>query len=208
MIPPAPCNPRRPESRALERRALRGELHRMRGEHGEDGGASHRRGADTTIRGWSSRDAGITTSNCRHARNTGRHASRSGPSVSICDRDSKSVLERRFGEATEQRTPMVVRTEQMIRPRIVVVLPSVGQFPLEARHGLVGPRPMAKQTREAVDRRASQRPILRCLYSDGYRHVSLEHSRERRSIIRRCRRYVRLMDPTPRVWCHGLEENV
>jgi hypothetical protein len=39
----------------------------------------------------------------------------------------KSVLERRLAEAAQQRTPMVVRTEQMIAKRIVVVLPAVSR---------------------------------------------------------------------------------
>jgi hypothetical protein len=37
----------------------------------------------------------------------------------------KSVLERRLAEAAQQRTPVVVRAEQMIGRRIFVVLPSV-----------------------------------------------------------------------------------
>ena len=57
----------------------------------------------------------------------------------------KSVLKRRFAEAAQQRTPVVVRTEGMIGKQIFVVLPPVRQLSLESRHCLVGPCPVAKQ---------------------------------------------------------------
>src|SRR6185503_19954665 len=81
-----------------------------------------------------------------------------------------SVLERRLAEGAQQRTPMVVRTEQMIGARIFVVLPPVSHLALESRHCLVGPCPVSKQARETIDRCLFQRSILWCLYSH---HVSV-----------------------------------
>src|SRR5262245_38600626 len=58
-------------------------------------------------------------------------------------RRQKPVLECRFAEAAQQRTPVVVRTVRMIGDRIFVVVPKAGQLLLESRHGLIGPCPMA-----------------------------------------------------------------
>jgi len=51
----------------------------------------------------------------------------------------KPVLECRFAEAAQQRTPMVVRTERVIGGRIFVAVPPNGQFLFESRLCLVGP---------------------------------------------------------------------
>src|ERR687892_1567667 len=50
----------------------------------------------------------------------------------------------------------------MIGGRIFVVLPSVGQFPLEAHPCLFRPCPVSNQASEPVDRRALQRSIPSC----------------------------------------------
>jgi hypothetical protein len=63
----------------------------------------------------------------------------------------ESVLERRLTETAQERTPMVVRTEQMIGTRIFVVLPSFSELSLESHHGLVRPCPVPNQAREAID---------------------------------------------------------
>ena len=51
----------------------------------------------------------------------------------------KPVLECRFAEAAQQRTPVVVRTERVIGGRIFVAVPPNGQFLFESRLCLVGP---------------------------------------------------------------------
>ncbi len=51
----------------------------------------------------------------------------------------KPVLECRFAEATQQRTPVVVRTERVIGGRIFVAIPPNGQFLFESRLCLLGP---------------------------------------------------------------------
>src|SRR5262245_23603382 len=70
------------------------------------------------------------------------------------ERGQKAMLERLFGEAAQQRTPVIVRTEWMIRSRVLVVRPA-GQFLLESIHGFVGPSPVAHQARETVDGRGA-----------------------------------------------------
>src|SRR5262245_18614334 len=64
-------------------------------------------------------------------------------------RRQKPVLECLFTEAAQQRTPVIVRTERMIRNRIVIlVVPSNGQFSVKRRPRLVHPQPMAPKARE------------------------------------------------------------
>jgi hypothetical protein len=69
------------------------------------------------------------------------------------------VLECRFAQAAQQRTPVVVRTERTIGDRFVVALPVASQLLLESRHRLVGPRPVPQQAGETIDRRVAQRSM-------------------------------------------------
>lgn len=66
-------------------------------------------------------------------------------------RRQQPAIERRFGEGAQQRGPVILRPERMIRHRIVVVVPAISELALESQHGFVGPRPVAQKTREAID---------------------------------------------------------
>ena len=63
----------------------------------------------------------------------------------------ESLLERRVGEAAQQRTPVVIRAEGMMGKQIFAVLPPVRQLLCEPCHRLVGPCPVAKQAGQAIE---------------------------------------------------------
>src|SRR5262245_57716289 len=72
-------------------------------------------------------------------------------------RRQKPVLEGLFAEPAQQRAPVIVGTERMIRHGIVVlVVPSNGQFSFKRRPRFVSPRPVSQQACETIQRRLSQ----------------------------------------------------